>query len=89
MVISPKTMGVNYSKSTQSAPVVPANSLGELASRTGELPKDRPILVHCHHGGRSMRATQFLRAKGFPRTTNVAGGIHQWSLSIDPSVPKY
>ena len=76
----------NQTASIPGAVLIP---LGELASRTGELPKDRPILVHCHHGGRSMRATQFLRAKGFPRTTNVAGGIHQWSLSIDPSVPKY
>ncbi len=63
--------------------------LGELAARMGELPKDRPILIHCHHGGRSMRATQFLRAKGFEHSTNLAGGIHQWSLAIDPSVPRY
>ena len=38
-----------------------------------DLPKDRLILVHCHHGGRSLRVTQFLRANGFTQVSNVAG----------------
>ncbi len=63
--------------------------LGQLGERWAELPKDVPILIHCHHGGRSMRATQFLRSKGLGAVSNVAGGIEAWSCRIDPKVPRY
>lgn len=63
--------------------------LGQLPTRANELPKDTWIVVHCHHGGRSMRAVQWLRSNGFPRSTNVAGGIDAWSALIDPKVVRY
>ncbi|MGF1482947.1 MAG: rhodanese-like domain-containing protein [Opitutales bacterium] len=53
------------------------------------LPKDRPILVHCHHGGRSLKVTQFLRSKGFDQTANVKGGIDQWAVQIEPGMKRY
>ena len=53
------------------------------------LPREKHLLIHCHHGGRSLRVTEYLRAQGYPRVTNVAGGIHAWSQRIDPSVPVY
>ena len=53
------------------------------------LPKGKHLLIHCHHGGRSLRVTEYLRAQGYPRVTNVAGGIHAWSQRIDSSVPVY
>lgn len=53
------------------------------------LPCDRPILVLCHHGGRSLRVTQFLRASGFAQVTNVAGGIDAWARQIDPTLARY
>ena len=54
-----------------------------------DLPRDRLILVHCHHGGRSLRVTQFLRANGFTQVSNVAGGIDAWADQIDPSLARY
>ncbi len=54
-----------------------------------DLPRDRLILVHCHHGGRSLRVTQFLRANGFDQVSNVAGGIDAWAIDVDPSLPRY
>jgi len=54
-----------------------------------DLPLDRLILVHCHHGGRSLRVTQFLRANGFAQVCNVAGGIDAWAEEIDPSLARY
>lgn len=54
-----------------------------------DLPRDRLILVQCHHGGRSLRVTQFLRANGFEQVSNVAGGIDAWADQIDPSLPRY
>jgi adenylyltransferase/sulfurtransferase len=53
------------------------------------LPADRHLLVHCHHGGRSLRVTQFLRQRGFPRVSNVAGGIDAWAERIDPTLRRY
>lgn len=49
----------------------------------------RHLVVHCHHGGRSLRVTQWLRANGFPNAQNMAGGIDAWSDDVDSSVPKY
>ena len=54
-----------------------------------DLPRDRLILVQCHHGGRSLRVAQFLRANGFTQATNVAGGIDAWAEQIDPGLPRY
>jgi len=54
-----------------------------------ELPQDRPILVLCHHGHRSLRVTQFLRASGLTKVTNVAGGIDAWAGQIDPALTRY
>jgi rhodanese-related sulfurtransferase len=49
----------------------------------------QPLLIHCHHGGRSGNATEFLLRNGYTDVTNVAGGIDAWSVEIDPSVPRY
>ncbi len=54
-----------------------------------DLPRDRLILVLCHHGGRSLRVSQFLRANGFAQISNVAGGIDAWAGQIDPSLARY
>lgn len=63
--------------------------LSVFAAEARELPPDKPILIHCHHGGRSMQATQWLRRNGYDKVANVAGGIDAWSQAIDPSVPRY
>ncbi|MBI2814346.1 MAG: sulfurtransferase [Opitutae bacterium] len=54
-----------------------------------DLPRDRLILVLCHHGGRSLRVTQYLRANGFAQVRNVAGGIDAWAEQIDPTLARY
>lgn len=48
-----------------------------------------PIVVHCHHGARSLQVTAALRQAGFDDVRSLAGGIHLWSLDIDPAVPVY
>ncbi len=65
--------------------------LGELEARVGELlsQKDRPFVVHCHHGGRSEKAVRLLLERGFARAENLDGGIEAWSLTVDPGVPRY
>jgi rhodanese-related sulfurtransferase len=66
--------------------LIPLRSLPE---RFAEIPRDRDVVLHCHHGVRSLTALQFLRAQGYERVTSLAGGIEAWSLEIDPSVPRY
>lgn len=50
---------------------------------------ERPLVVYCHHGMRSMNATLFLREKGKKKVWSLAGGIDLWSSLIDPAVPRY
>jgi adenylyltransferase/sulfurtransferase len=63
--------------------------LGQVPQRLNEIPKDKPVVIHCHHGPRSMRAVQFLTQQGYTNCRNLAGGIDEWSAQIDPSVPRY
>jgi adenylyltransferase/sulfurtransferase len=65
--------------------------LGELEGRLRELAewRDRRVVVHCHHGGRSARACEILLESGFREVANLAGGIEAWSLTVDPAVPRY
>jgi rhodanese-related sulfurtransferase len=51
--------------------------------------RDKQIVVHCHHGGRSLRVAEWLRQQGFLTARNMTGGIDAWSLEIDPTVPRY
>lgn len=53
------------------------------------LPTDRQLLVLCHHGARSQRVAEYLRAHGFRNVSNVAGGIAAWAEQIDRSLPQY
>ena len=53
------------------------------------IPKEGPLLIYCHHGGRSMQVTHFLRQNGFENAINVGGGIDAWSVEIDSSIQRY
>jgi len=53
------------------------------------LPMDRPLVIFCHHGIRSMHVARVLVDRGYRNITNLAGGIDLWSAQVDPSVPRY
>lgn len=57
--------------------------------RVGTLPRDRPLLIMCHHGGRSRQVAQYLRAQGFAAAINIAGGIDAWAAEIEPGMNRY
>jgi hydroxyacylglutathione hydrolase len=48
-----------------------------LLPRLSELPKDRPLLVHCQGGTRSAFAVALLQRAGFD-AANIAGGFSAW-----------
>lgn len=54
-----------------------------------DLPDDRDICVLCHHGIRSAIVTRWLEQNGLERVFNLSGGIDEWSLTVDPSLPRY
>lgn len=63
----------------------------EIPLRLAELEgwRDKPLVVHCHHGVRSLRVVEFLRSKGFATAQSLAGGIEAWSVEVDAGVPRY
>jgi len=70
------------------AMLLPMSQWKEVSGKLQEL-INKHIVVHCHHGGRSMRVASWMRANGFPTAQSMAGGIDEWSKSIDHSVPRY
>ena len=65
--------------------------VGELSQRLQEIDahRNRPVVVHCHHGPRSRRACELLLENGFTQVEEMSGGIEAWSLTVDPGVPRY
>ena len=65
--------------------------MSELADRVAELQQHQHelVVVHCHHGGRSLRVAMWLRKQGFAQACSMAGGIDEWSQQIDPGIPRY
>ena len=63
--------------------------MGEVPGRLHDLDPDAEIVVFCHHGIRSAQVAQFLAQRDFAHVANLAGGIDAWSVSVDPSVPRY
>ena len=65
--------------------------MGQLSDRLGELEshRQRHIIVHCHHGVRSLRVANWLKDQGFIMVQSMAGGIDAWAQEIDPSINRY
>ena len=66
--------------------LIPQN---DVPHRLSELNPEQEILVHCRSGARSQKIAELLKANGFQKVSNVAGGILAWSDEIDPTVQKY
>lgn len=68
--------------------------LAELPSRFNELDlednddQNPTVVIHCHHGRRSLSAASLLKQAGI-NARSMAGGIELWSIDIDPTVPRY
>lgn len=63
--------------------------LSELQQRAGELPREKPMVMVCHHGMRSYHATLWLRQSSFDNALNLKGGIDAWAREIEPGMARY
>ena len=65
---------------------IPLDSLRE---RIGEIPKDKPVYVHCHSGLRSYIACRILAGNSYD-CYNLAGGWRLYESVIhEKTVPEY
>lgn len=61
----------------------------QVPARIDELPRERDIVVVCHHGMRSYQVAEFLAGEGFTRLYNLSGGIAAWAEEVDPEMAQY
>lgn len=63
--------------------------LDQLPERAGSLPTGGVLVVLCHHGVRSLRATLWLREQGYEAAVNLEGGIDAWADRVDRTMVRY
>ena len=49
--------------------------MGEVGNRLQEIPRDRPVVVYCHSGVRSLEVAKMLAEQGYGDVRNLEGGI--------------
>ena len=62
--------------------------MGQVADRLNEISRDKPVVVLCRSGRRSLEVAKFLQQNGFD-AVNLAGGILAWSRDLDATIPTY
>ena len=63
--------------------------LNQIPNNLDILPKDKIIVVMCHHGMRSKRVMDYLVDNDFDNVYNLDGGIDKYALEIDPKIDRY
>jgi len=62
-------------------PGVPNIPVGFLVKRLAEVPRDRPVVVHCQAGSRSAIAASVLQANGITNVVNLTKGFQEWAAA--------
>ena len=63
--------------------------LQQITTNYHQLPNDQPIIVYCHHGMRSLKATAFLHSVGKTHAVSLKGGIDAWAVNRDAKMNRY
>ncbi len=68
--------------------------VGDLDQRLDEVPRDRPVVVHCQTGARAAIAASLLKARGYADVRLFPGGYAEWQAegqrvggAVEQSVP--
>jgi rhodanese-related sulfurtransferase len=59
--------------------------LSEFEERFNEIPKDKPVVMVCKSGGRSLRAAGFLVNHGYENVVNMQHGMIRWAQKGFPT----
>ena len=63
--------------------------MNQIANNLEVLPKDKKIVVMCHHGSRSKAVINYLEQEGFESLFNLEGGLDRYALEIDSKLERY
>lgn len=64
--------------------------MNQVPNNIKRIPRDKPVVVYCHHGIRSASVIQYLEQNHqFNNLINLEGGINSWATDIDSSMPLY
>jgi len=63
--------------------------MASIVGRAQELDPERPTVVVCHHGVRSLNVAMYLERSGFSDVINLSGGVAAWARQVDPQMPQY
>ena len=64
--------------------------MSNIPTNIRHIPKDKPVVVYCHHGMRSASVIEYLSQNhGFANLQNLEGGINAWANEIDKSMAVY
>jgi molybdopterin/thiamine biosynthesis adenylyltransferase/rhodanese-related sulfurtransferase len=59
-------------------------SLGDIPAAIGRVSSDRPTVLYCRSGSRSLQAARHLASVGRTNVASLAGGIDRWRIDVDP-----
>ncbi len=61
--------------------------MSQLMEHLADIPKDRPVVVHCRSGSRSCAVVDTLSTRyGFTNLMHLQGGIQAWQAEVDQSL---
>jgi len=81
ILVDVRTPGEREQKRVAGSVALPLN---HLVDRAAELPRDRPLLIHCAGGYRSSIAASLLQRLGFTQVGEMAGGMAAWEAAKLP-----
>jgi len=64
--------------------------MSNIPTNVKHIPKDKTVVVYCHHGFRSASVIEYLSQNhGFKNLQNLMGGINAWANEIDQTMSIY
>ena len=64
--------------------------MSNIPTNIKHIPKDKVVVVYCHHGFRSASVIEYLTQNhGFMNLQNLTGGINAWANEIDETMAVY
>lgn len=64
--------------------------MSNIPTNVKHIPKDKTVVVYCHHGMRSASVIDYLSQNhGFTNLQNLRGGINAWANEIDETMEVY